>query len=176
MSPEPLELVREAVGEPAWLVGGALRDRLLGRPVLDIDIVVDGDVRAAAAAVAEAAGGPRFPLSDAYGAWRVLGPDRGWHVDLSPLQGGSLAADPALRAFPVSALAEPLPGGDLIDLHGGRADLEVRRLRMVAPEAFDADPLRVIRGPRLAVELGFAIDEDTMAAARERAPRSAEVA
>jgi tRNA nucleotidyltransferase/poly(A) polymerase len=63
-----------------------------------------------------------------------------------------------------------------VDPHGGAADLEARRLRMVAPAAFDEDPLRVVRAARLAVELGFAIEPATAAAARERAPRAAQVA
>src|SRR4051794_26913910 len=170
MPPEALELVRSALRTPAWLVGGALRDRLLGRPLLDLDLIVEGDVAAAAAALAEAGGGPRFPLSDKFGAWRVLAPDRRWHVDISPLRGGSLEADLGLRDFTVNAFAEPLAGGDVVDLHGGRADLEARRIRMVAPAAFDDDPLRVVRAPRLATELGFTIESGTAAAARERAP------
>jgi tRNA nucleotidyltransferase/poly(A) polymerase len=176
MSPEPLEVVRAAIDAPAWLVGGALRDRLLGRTVLDLDLVVDGDVSAAAAAVAAAAGGPRFPLSEEFGAWRVIAPDRTWHIDLSPLRGGSLEADLGLRDYTVNALAEPLDGEKIVDLHGGRADLEARCLRMVRPEAFDDDPLRVVRGPRLAVQLGFTIEPGTVAAARTRAPRTAAVA
>src|SRR4051812_18264716 len=118
MSPDPLELVRSAIAGPAWLVGGAVRDRLLGRPVLDLDVVVDGDVAAAAAALAGAAGGPRFPLSEEFGAWRVIAPDRAWHIDVSPLRGGSLEADLALRDFTVNALAEPLDGDGVVDLHG----------------------------------------------------------
>jgi tRNA nucleotidyltransferase/poly(A) polymerase len=173
---EPLELVRPVLTGPAWLVGGAVRDRLLGRPVLDLDLVVDGDVRAAARAVAGATGGPLFPLSEEFGAWRVLAEDRSWHIDLSPLRGDTLEADLGLRDFTVNALAEPVGGGDVVDLHGGRADLDARVLRMVAPAAFDDDPLRVVRAPRLAAELGFGIDPDTVAAARERAPRAAGVA
>src|SRR4051812_34252096 len=123
MSPDPLELARAAIEAPAWLVGGAVRDRLLGRPVLDLDLVVDGDVAGAAAAVATAAGGPRFPLSDEFGAWRVIAPDRAWHLDLSPLRGGALEADLGLRDYTVNAMAEPLAGGEVVDLHGGRTDL-----------------------------------------------------
>src|SRR3954447_14460869 len=107
--PEPLEIARAALGDSeAWLVGGALRDRLLGRPVDDLDIVLTGDVRGAARALATAAGGPLFQLSEEFGAWRVLAADRSWQADLSPLRESSLDADLALRDFTINAMAEPL--------------------------------------------------------------------
>ncbi|MDX6641134.1 MAG: poly(A) polymerase, partial [Solirubrobacteraceae bacterium] len=174
---EPVAVARAALaGVDAWLVGGALRDRLLGRPVGDLDLVVDGDVRAAARALARAAGGPVFELSEEFGAWRVLAPDRSWQADLSPLRGGSLAADLALRDFTVNAIAEPLAGGEPVDPHGGQADLEARRLRMVAARAFADDPLRVVRAARLACELGLEIEPATIVAAREQAAGAAGVA
>ena len=89
-----IETLREALaGERAWLVGGALRDRLLGRPTPDLDVVVDGDVRRAARSLGRGAGGASFELSDQFGAWRVVARDRSWQVDITPLQGGSLEAD-----------------------------------------------------------------------------------
>jgi hypothetical protein len=126
--------VREALaGEPAWLVGGAVRDRLLGAPVLDLDVAVDGDVRAAARRLARAADGPLFELSDAFGAWRVIGPDRAWHADLVPLRGATIEEDLALRDVTVNAMAEPLAGGERVDPFGGAGDLADRRLRAVGP-------------------------------------------
>jgi poly(A) polymerase len=172
-----IELVREALGgEEAWLVGGTLRDRLLGRETLDIDVVVTGDVRAAARRLGRAAGGASFELSDQYGAWRVIARDRSWQVDVVPLQGGSLEADLAARDLTVNAMAEAVGGGELVDPHGGARDLAAGVLRMVAPEAFDADPLRALRVVRLATELEFAVDPDTAAAAGARADRLGEVA
>jgi poly(A) polymerase len=156
-------------GEPAWIVGGAVRDRLLGRAVDDLDLVVDGDVRAATKRVAKALGGPMFSLSQEFGAWRVLSPDRSWRVDLSPIHGGSLDADLRLRDLTVNAVAEPLAGGDLVDPTGGRSDLDERVLRMAGPGAFEDDPLRVVRLARLALVLGFTIDPATRAAARAAA-------
>ena len=115
-----IEMLREALaGERAWLVGGALRDRLLGRPTPDLDVVVDGDVRRAARSLGRGAGGASFELSDQFGAWRVVARDRSWQVDITPLQGGSLEADLAARDLTVNAMAEPLAGGELVDPHGG---------------------------------------------------------
>ncbi len=177
---DPLTLARTALaGRDAWLVGGAVRDLLLERTETrpDVDLVVAGDVEAAAAAIRSAAprGTAAFPLSEEFGAWRVTGPDGGWQVDLSPLQGDSLDADLRRRDLTVNALAQPLAGGVPIDPTGGLADLEARRLRMVAPAAFEDDPLRVLRVARLAVELGFEVDEQTLHAARERAAGLAQV-
>jgi poly(A) polymerase len=174
---EPLRAAREALaGRRAWLVGGALRDRLLGRATTDVDLVVEGDARGAARALARAVGGPAFELSDEFGAWRVLAPDRSWQADLATMRGGSLEADLALRDFTVNAIAEPLVGGDPIDPHGGVRDLAARRLVAVGDTAFADDPLRALRLVRLAAELGLEADERTIALAREQATRVAAVA
>jgi poly(A) polymerase len=165
-----IDVVREALAdERAWLVGGALRDRLLGRPTPDLDVVVDGDVRAAARRLGRGAGGASFELSDQFGAWRVVARNRTWQVDLTPLQGGSLEVDLAARDLTVNAMAEPLAGGALVDPYGGARDLEERRLRMVSAEAFRADALRTLRVARLATELSFDVDAETAAAVREHA-------
>lgn len=166
-----------ALGErPAWLVGGALRDRLLERPTPDLDVVVDGEVDDAARAAGRTLGAAAFELSERYGAWRVAARDGAWQADLSPLQGGSLEADLAARDLTVNALAEPLLGGALIDPHGGARDLEARTLRMVSAGAFAADPLRVLRVARLAATLGFAVEPETARSARSHAPAIAQVA
>jgi poly(A) polymerase len=166
-----LEATRAALaGQRAWLVGGAVRDRVLGRATPDIDVVVDGDSARAAQAVARASGGAAcFALSEDFGAWRVIARDRSWQVDLEPLRADSLEADLALRDFTVNAIAEPIAGGSLIDPLGGLADLDARRLRLAAPGAFIDDPVRVLRLVRVAVELGLAAEPSTLTAAREGA-------
>ena len=173
----PRALIAEALRERrAWLVGGAVRDAILGRATDDLDVVVEGDVGAAARALGEAARGPRFELSGEFGAWRVMAPDRTWQVDLSPLRGGSLEADLALRDFTVNAIAEPLEGGTRVDPHGGAEDLAARRLRAVGPRSFADDPLRVVRLVRLAAELGLRADAATTELARTSAAGAATVA
>ena len=92
------------------------------------------------------------------------------------LRDDDLAADLAARDFTINAMAEPLAGGEPIDPHGGRADLEARRLRMVSAAALADDPLRTLRAARLAVELGLTLDADTRAEVRRQAPGLAGVA
>lgn len=183
MSDDPLAIARAALaGMSAWLVGGAVRDRLLDRRAqpADLDLAVAGDVEAAARALARAARAAVFPLSEAFGGWRVVARGgaaaSGWQADLSPLLGETIEQDLAQRDFTVNAIAEPLGGGEPVDPTGGRADLAARRLRMVAPEAFAADPLRVLRLPRFACELALGAEQATLDAAARHASGLREVA
>ena len=94
------ERIRTAVGDgPAWVVGGAVRDRLLGRATDDVDIAVAGDPRGPANRIARASGGAAFQLSHEFGGWRAVGPGHAWQVDVLPLRDGDLAADLAARDF-----------------------------------------------------------------------------
>jgi poly(A) polymerase len=170
MTATPLDAAREVLTEePAWLVGGAVRDRLLGRETDDVDLALEGDPAGHAKRLGRATGGAAFQLSGAYGAWRVVGPGHAWHVDLVRLRDGGIEADLAHRDFTINAMAEPLAGGELLDPHGGRADLERRVLRMVSPRALEEDPLRALRAVRIAVELRLALDPATGAAAAAHA-------
>lgn len=171
-----LEIARGALDpERTWLVGGALRDALDGRATDDLDIVVDGDPSAAARALARAGDAVAFELSGEFGAWRVVARAHDWQIDVTPLRDGSLQADLAQRDFTVNAIAQPLAGGALIDPHDGVADLEQRRLRIVAPGAIDADPLRALRLARLACELELEPDAQARAAATAAAATLAAV-
>ena len=167
------ELRTVLAGERAWIVGGAVRDRLLGRPTDDFDVALEGDPERAAKALRRVVGGAAFPLSRTFGGWRVVAP--GGSADFLPLTGGTLESDLAARDFTVNAMAEPVAGGDLVDPHGGARDLDARRLRAVGPGSLTSDPLRVMRAVRLAAELGFAVDPATLAAARAAAPGLADV-
>jgi poly(A) polymerase len=168
---DALNAARTALADrSAWLVGGAIRDRVLGRETADLDVVVDGDPGEAARAIARAAGRAAcFALSEQFGAWRVSARDSSWQIDVEQLRDGSLGADLALRDFTVNAIAEPLAGGEPIDPLGGLADLGAGRLRMAAPSAFAKDPLRVLRLARIAVELDLEPEPETIRRARERA-------
>ena len=147
------ELAQEILaGEEAWVVGGALRDELLGRPVVDIDVACRKPEEAARA-YARRSGGAPFPLSEQHGAWRVVLED-GRTVDFTPLR-GTIEGDLATRDFTVNALARPLAGGAIVDPSGGLEDVDLRRLRAVTETIFEDDPLRLLRAVRLEDELGF---------------------
>jgi putative nucleotidyltransferase with HDIG domain len=154
------------ITEPAWIVGGAVRDILRGLPVVDVDIAIAADADGAAKRLARAYDAVRFPLSDAFGAWRIVGGALPFQVDITPLQGSTIAEDLSRRDLTVNAIAVALGDGGVVDTTGGLGDLERGVLRMVAPDAFHADPVRIVRLARIALQTGFAIDESTRLRAR----------
>jgi poly(A) polymerase len=158
-----LRLARSALaGHEAWLVGGTIRDVLMDRPVEDVDVVVSRDAAGAAHALARAAEAHVFALSTRFGAWRVIDRARRWQADVTPLRGGSIESDLALRDFTVNAMAARLGGADaLVDPHRGIADLEARRIRVLGERAYSDDPIRTLRMARLACELEFEVDDET---------------
>jgi len=154
-----LELARKVLdGEEAWVVGGAVRDEVLGRPMVDLDIACS-DPEQAARRYARGSEGAPFPLSERHGAWRVALSDERT-VDFTPLPDG-IEADLASRDFTINAIARPLAGGEHVDPFGGLGDLDRRVLRAVGPAIFQDDPLRLLRAARLEDELGFQLDSET---------------
>jgi putative nucleotidyltransferase with HDIG domain len=178
--PGPLAALAEIAPRhgQAWLVGGAVRDALLGRATPDFDLAVQGDARGLARELGRRAGGHAFQLSDQFGAWRVRSHDQQWQVDLTPLMGETLEQDLRRRDLTINAIARELDADDseLIDPCGGAGDLEAGRLRAVGPDAFSADPLRVMRLARMAAELGFAPEPETLRLAAASAPALSVVA
>lgn len=150
----------------AYLVGGCVRDLLLGLAPADYDLVVNGDVKAAAAAFADA---QRFKLidlgNDRYQLWRVVG--EGFQVDFVPLNGESLAEDLSRRDFTVNAMAYAPHTGVFTDLFNGVEHLRQGLISMISPAAFLDDPLRLLRAYRFAAALNFEIDAATGAAIRQ---------
>jgi tRNA nucleotidyltransferase/poly(A) polymerase len=162
-----LETAREVLGgEEAWVVGGAVRDELLGRELVDLDIAVR-DPERAARAYAKRSGGAPFPLSERFGAWRVALED-GRTVDFTPLT-EPVQDDLATRDFTLNAIARPLAGGETVDPFGGEEDLRAGRLRSVRDSVFEDDPLRLLRAVRLEDELDVRLDEGTERLVREHA-------
>jgi tRNA nucleotidyltransferase (CCA-adding enzyme) len=192
----PTEIRRyvRSLGLDAYVVGGAVRDELLGIEHADEDFLVPGVDHAGLRAALEPHGrvedmevhgqlvGVRFYPRDA--AIRSLAPSG---IELTPprkersLGPGhrdfEIVADPSVsieddmarRDFTVNAMARRLSTGALVDPFGGRADLERRELRTVGPESFDEDPLRILRGLRLVSQLDFALTDDTVAQMRAAA-------
>ena len=147
----------------AYLVGGCVRDLLLGRMPTDYDVVSLGDAPGCARTLAATVGGRIVEIGKpALRVWRVVA---GRHIiDVAPAAGGSIAEDLQRRDFTINALAIHAATGEVIDITGGREDLAARTIRMVSSAAFRADPVRLLRAFRFAACLGFAIDPQTRAA------------
>jgi|CXWL01.1.fsa_nt_gi tRNA nucleotidyltransferase/poly(A) polymerase len=171
-----LGVAAAAEGVDVQLVGGALRDRLLGLPSADLDATLADRGRAVAQRLARALGARFVELGGKeFGAFRLVGPD--YVLDLWDREGGSLDADLLRRDLTVNAIALTVPGGQLIDPTGGLVDLSRRRLRAVRTDSFRSDPLRVLRLPRFWVQLpGFAVEPATLTLAHASAPEIAAVA
>jgi hypothetical protein len=159
------------LGEDAYVVGGAVRDLLLGRDPADADVACL-DPLAAARSIRDKV--IRLGDEEHLSAWRVV---EGTHVyDFAELLDHDVDADLARRDFTMNAMAVHLGRGQLLDPHGGQRDLEARLVRMVQPSNFDDDPLRVLKGVRMAVRFDFAIEAQTLEAMRLRAPRIVDIA
>jgi tRNA nucleotidyltransferase (CCA-adding enzyme) len=154
-----------------YLVGGAVRDGLLGLPVKERDWVVVGGTRAQLAALGYREVGRDFPVflhpetHEEYALARLerkTAPGyRGFEVDCGPAV--TLEEDLGRRDLTINAIAQT-PGGEFVDPHGGRRDLEARVLRHVSP-AFVDDPVRVLRVARFAARfapLGFVVAPETL--------------
>jgi poly(A) polymerase len=150
---------------PAYLVGGGVRDRLLNRPSYDLDAAVDGDGLALARRLANQFGGAYFPLDENRRTGRaILSQEDGRRlvVDIARFRGADLDADLADRDFTINALAADVHAPDqLIDRHGGLADLAAGLIRPVSEASIRNDPLRALRAVRLAAQLGFALAPET---------------
>lgn len=159
------------LGGDCYVVGGAVRDLALGREPVDADIACN-DPLAAAKSISDRV--IRLGNEAHLSAWRVVLPE---HVyDFAELLDHDIDRDLARRDFTVNAMAVDLARDVLLDPHGGRADLDARLVRMIDPANFDDDPLRTLKGVRMAVKYDFAIRSATLDAIRARAPRILDVA
>lgn len=157
------------------LVGGAIRDLLLGIPPLDFDFATEHDPTPLARALAGEGGGHWFWLDERRRQSRVgIG---SCSFDFAPWRAATLYGDLAARDFTINAMALDLAGalstGELIDPLGGRADLVSRVLRCAGPEVLQDDPLRILRGIRHAVELGLTVEPGCLDIMRATVPQLA---
>jgi putative nucleotidyltransferase with HDIG domain len=168
--------VRETLpgGEQAYLVGGAVRDAMLSRPIRDYDFLLSGDVFRAARNMANQIGGAYYPLDEERGAARVVYFDEKGErniLDFVALKESDLVADLRDRDFTINAMAVDLyKPQQLLDPLSGAADLWNKTLRVCSPSAFEDDPIRVMRAIRMAAGLGLRIHPDTRALMGEAIP------
>lgn len=155
---------------PVHLVGGAVRDWLLQRPVMDLDFVVPEDALKWARKVANDLDADFFPLDPQRGIGRVLvhTPQGLNIIDFADYRAPTLEEDLRQRDFTINAMAlDPLRPDQLIDPLHGLQDLLDRRLRLCSPQALEEDPVRVLRAVRLALDLELHIEPDTRRRMRE---------
>ena len=186
--PKALEPVLDAVVavsdgyDGVYLVGGSVRDILLGEPNFDVDVVVEGDAIALARALAEELDG-RVRAHKQFGTAVVLyGEDErvdvvtarseSYHAPavLPTVEPGSIDDDLHRRDFTINAMAVSLKGenlGQLVDPFGGRDDLEAGRIRILHDRSFVDDPTRILRAIRYEDRYGFRMDDETVRLARE---------
>lgn len=173
----------ETLGMSCYLVGGSVRDLLLGRPINDLDVIVEGDAITLAKKLVEVYGGkqtPHFKFRTAF--WHV--PNSEQVVDLITARietyekpgalpmvaPSSIEEDLSRRDFTINAMALRLDGhglGEILDPLGGGADLERGVIRILHPNSFIDDPTRIFRAIRYEVRYGFAIEPETLSAINE---------
>ncbi len=150
-----------------YLVGGAIRDQLLGKKTKDIDIVcrnakifsefIAREKKATVVAFEKKAHEPCYRIIQ----WK----NKGFVVDISEMRGNSINQDLALRDFTINAMAVEITIGGvlpvLIDPLGGRNDLKNNLIRLCSDHAIKDDPLRILRAIRFCSELGFTLEKDT---------------
>ncbi|MHB1042006.1 MAG: tRNA nucleotidyltransferase/poly(A) polymerase family protein [Eubacteriales bacterium] len=168
-----------------YIVGGLLRDLYLGSAGRDLDFAVSGNAVHFAEGVAKKLGGSFILLDRLNGVARVVLEHQGekWQVDFATLKGFSIEEDLLMRDFTINAMAVELPAylnllqkglapppkrerwrwqDVVLDPCGGMADLENKIIRAVSDYAFESDPLRILRGVRLAGQLKFALRPETI--------------
>ena len=175
-----------SLGVPIHIVGGPVRDLLLGRPLVDVDLLVEGAASDLAAGLVErsAEGQISVVAHDRFGTVRVESAEAS--LDLATLRhesyahpgalpevaSGTLEQDANRRDFSVNALHCPLDGADparavpIVDLVGGLEDLDRKRLRILHARSFHDDPTRAWRAARFSARLGFKLDRSSRAALR----------
>ena len=160
-----------------YLVGGTVRDHLLGRPVHDIDLTTDAPPTEVKALLRAAGSNAMYDVGERFGTIGAMFGDE--QVEITTYRsesytpgsrkpevqfGTSLEADLARRDFTINAMATAPGQTEIIDPFGGRADLDSRLVRAVGnpDERFAEDPLRMLRAVRIAAELHFQIADETL--------------
>ncbi|MCL0043232.1 HD domain-containing protein [Dehalococcoidia bacterium] len=148
-----------------YLVGGIVRDLVLGKQTNDIDIVTNADSLLTARILANRFRGDFYPLD----AERYIGRalirygNQSWTIDVAPIN-GNLTDNLRKRDFSMNAMAMPLTNmstNEIIDPHGGLRDITLKKIRSLSENVFVDDPIRLLRAIRLSGELNFTLENNT---------------
>ena len=160
-----------------YLVGGSVRDILLKRPLRDIDIAVPSDSLEIAKIFADKIDGNFFVMDEENQVARVIkkAGKKTFQFDFASFKGRDIYEDLSNRDFTVNAMAIKIEAGglelgEILDPYNGRQDLKDKIIRVIKPEAFSDDPLRMLRGVRLASDFNFEIEEKTAGYIKNHAP------
>lgn len=160
-------------GAEVYVVGGAVRDAYLHRPIHDIDLATPGDGRPLARHIANQLGGAYYPLDAERGVGRAIIPwgDQRITVDVAQFRGPDLFADLKARDFTINALAVRLDSDlqSVFDPMNGLGDLEAKRLRQCDTTSIADDPVRALRGVRASITFKLAIERSTQHSIRTAA-------
>ena len=176
-----IQSVAQMLQREMFVVGGVLRDCILGREIHDFDFAIQEDALPFAQLLAEAVKGAYIPLDEIHGSARVVMPDGDW-VDITDFRRSTFHQDCLARDFTCNGLSAPVEefisigAGAIIDPCNGIYDIEHQTLRMIREENFSEDPLRVLRLYRYAATLGFHIEPATQLAAAQNASKILDVA
>ncbi|MDA1173900.1 MAG: CCA tRNA nucleotidyltransferase, partial [Chloroflexi bacterium] len=174
----------DAHGAKLWAVGGIVRDTLLGRPVLDIDLTSQTPANELGHALVSTLGGSVSPITPFMTVKLTIDSHRfdlattrtetyPQPATLPVVTPSTLSEDLSRRDFTINAMAAslaPVDFGDMTDPFGGQADLDAHLLRVLHQRSFQDDPTRAFRAVRYAVRLGFRIDRRTASWMRHDAP------
>ena len=164
--------------QPIYLVGGAVRDVLLGQPQADLDFVVPNKAISLTFQIANAIAQPAYVLDKKRDAGRIVFQDEKFTLDLARFRGPDLTADLFARDFTINAIAMPATATkaiSLIDPTNGQADLAAGLIRLTHDNAIEADPIRALRAVRMALAFEFTIVEETARAIKKAAHRLTEI-
>ena len=151
-------------GLPVYLVGGAVRDAVLGRETHDLDFATPPGALKLARKLADKLPGAFFPLDEQNDTARIVlqNPDGSRDIlDFAGFRGASLEVDLRGRDFTINAVAMDIHTGQILDPLRGISDIRAKRIRACAETAFSDDPARILRAVRQAAAFGFSIDPET---------------
>lgn len=149
------------------LVGGAVRDALLGVTPKDVDFLIPRDPFVAGPELAAQLNGFFVPLDEQRRIARVV-LRGGFDIDLLPIPAGGVEASLAERDFTINAMARSMSDGTLLDPFGGQKDLAAKSIRFVLEKNLDEDPLRILRAWRFRAALEFEIEPALLDAIQRR--------
>lgn len=153
-----------------YLVGGSLRDAILGREINDYDLVLEGDIDPFLKLYKRKhPESTLFPLSEEDEEYRIVITEDLW-LDITSVKGKDIYEDLKKRDFTVNAIAMDLRSGKIIDPVGGWKDIEQRVIRLISPLNLIQDPLRILRAYRFSAVLGFEIGPETRFYLKELSP------